>query len=207
MPRISLYPVSDGRVFMLVDGSWSTVRVDENTSADGMSTITSSIAIGPAHTTGRGGGYTNVRGLFAFDLSSIPPGARVTSVKFFLDAVLTSTNKLVPVVSTNTDALAVADYGSVFPSIASYHAASAISTSGTTLTLNSRAIEEVQDNIADTDYFTIGVVGEKDFTNSTPASNTSYAVSVRMSETGGTSTDPRLTIDWEDNAVFFGANF
>ena len=205
MPRANLYPENDVGLNMLVDSSWSTVRGDENTSADGVSSSTTSYSVGPGHTTGRGGGYTNNRAFFTFDISSVPPGGRITSVKFFLDAVLTSTNKLVIVRSTNEDLLpGASDYGSVFPSIAAYASAQVISTSGSTITLNSAAMSDVQKL---NNYFTIAVVGERDYTDSQPASNTDYGVSIRMSETGGTSTDPKLTIDWEDDALFFGTNF
>tara|TARA_Y100001963_G_scaffold157070_1_gene252267 strand:+ start:2558 stop:3226 length:669 start_codon:yes stop_codon:yes gene_type:complete len=215
---LDIYPSSDARCAMLVNASWSTTRGDESTNSASFDSVAATGAIGPSHTTGRGGGYANSRLVLPFVLSGVPIGATVTSVKLFLKATLTSTNKMIPLKSTSTGSLGNADYGSAFSvlntetgdyEMEEYKEATAISTSGTTMTLNSTAISDVQSNIAQSDNFKIIIVGERDFTNTQPASNTDYAVSLYRVAQSGTSSDPKLTVEYttDDNALFFGANF
>ena len=219
MAAIDIYPSSDSLNGMLLNASWSTTRGDENTSSASGNTSNATGSVGPSHTSGRGGGYGNTRLILPFVLSGIPATATVTSVTLFLKATLASTNKIVPLKSSSTGSLANADYGSAFSvlntetgnyEMEEYNSASLISTSGTTLTLNSTAISDVQSNIGESDNFKIIIVGERDFTNSQPATNTSYQVSLYRVAQSGTSSDPKLTVQYTaaaDNALFFGANF
>ena len=165
------------------------------------------------------------RGIFSFDLSSIPAGATITSatLSLYVTAKASGAGGAVGITSASpasTTALAATDFGS----FGSTEYATRINFSAATTSayndfaLNAAGLAYLESKIGT--FAGFGVRGSFDLDNSAPGTTVYSQWSVRTSEQSGTSQDPKLLISytlarttgdtwaWSDTALAnSGANY
>jgi len=217
----TIYPDQDGVVYKYASGTWAQIR----NAAIGTLNTGTSYNITNSHTSGRGGDTYNIgRYFLEFDTSSINKTISSANISIYgnstnaLDVILVKGLQHTPVTTSDFNNIV----GAATP-LASSNGSGAGAFDGVGLdvvfysdeiaTWSTSGYNEITlsdaakaDIIANDSFFCVLIGYDYDFKDIAP-SGASYQTGFRQDAYSGTSSDPKLVIEEQENSVFFGANF
>ena len=221
MPDSSIAPSTDGIAGLTSTSSWASAEGSATTAGNSSNFTATNSTVGVYARTiagGRGGGTTYYcnRSYFAFDVSGESGTIDSATVKIYCKDLGSAVASSLIIVGADALDGNANDHGNIFSSGTTRHSAYSsgvvIGTGASyrSFTLNSDGVTALQSAVG-SGAFTCGLVSTVfDHGASTPSSTYTRS-QIYYSETGGSTKDPVLEIDYEavsaNNSILFGTNF